>query len=138
MSEYSIGQVANAAGIAASAIRYYEKVGLIPVPGRKSGHRRYSRDVFARLALIHLCKQLGFGLTEVKTLLDGVIKGDRSTKPFRQLAAQKLPKVEESIAQAQLMRDLLVQATTCGCPSLDECAARAQKIGMLACPPVSP
>lgn len=63
MSEYSIGQVANAAGIAASAIRYYEKVGLIPGPGRKSGHRRYSRDVFARLALIHLCKQLGFERT---------------------------------------------------------------------------
>jgi MerR family transcriptional regulator, redox-sensitive transcriptional activator SoxR len=137
MSEYSIGQVANAAGIAASAIRYYEKIGLIPGPGRKSGHRRYSREVFSRLTLIQLCKQLGFDLAEVKTLLDGVARGDRSTKPFRQLAAKKLPKVEESIAQAQLMRDLLVQATTCACPSLDECAARAQEIGMLACPPVA-
>jgi MerR family redox-sensitive transcriptional activator SoxR len=135
MSEYSIGQVAQTVGIATSAIRYYEKVGLIPGPRRKSGHRRYSRDVFSRLALIHLGKRLGFELTEVKTLLDGLTKGDRSTKRLKQLAAQKLPKVEASIAQAQLMRDLLVQATACRCPSLDDCAARAEEAGLLSCPP---
>lgn len=138
MPEYSIGQVASIVGLASSAIRYYEKMGLIPRPTRTGGQRRYSQDVFSRLSMIHLCKQMGFELGEVKTLLDGVTKGDRSTKRFRQLAAQKLPRVEASIAQAQLMRELLVQATTCGCPSLEECASRAQKAGLLACPPGAP
>ncbi len=137
MSEYSIGQVAEAAGIAASAIRYYEKEGLIPKPRRKSGQRRYERDVLSRLALIQLCKRLGFELTEVKTLLDGLTKGDRSTKRFKQLAIQKLPQVEEAITRARLMRDLLLQATTCSCPSLDDCAARAKKAGILACAPLA-
>lgn len=137
MSEFSIGQVASVVGIAPSAIRYYEKMGLIPGPSRRSGHRRYSQDIFSRLALIHLCKQLGFELTEVKTVLDGLTKGDRSTKQFKKLAEQKLPKVEEAIAQAQLMRDLLLKATSCSCPTLDECADRAKKAGLLACPPDS-
>lgn len=137
MSDYSIGQVATAAGIAPSAIRYYEKMGLIPRPHRSSGHRRYSREVFSRLALIQLCKQLGFELTEVKTVLDGLTKGDRSTKRFKQLAVAKLPKVEQAIAQAQMMRDLLVQATSCGCPTLDDCASRAERAGLLACLPPS-
>jgi len=82
-----------------------------------------------------MCKQLGFELTEVKVVLDGLTKGDRSTKRFKQLAAEKLPKVEEAVAQAQLMRDLLIQATTCACPSLDDCASRAERAGLLACPP---
>lgn len=138
MSLYSIGQVATAAGLAPSAIRYYEKMGLIPGPSRRSGHRRYSREVFSRLALIQLCKQLGFELTEVKTVLDGLTKGDRSTKRFKQLAVEKLPKVEASIAQAQLMRDLLIQATSCSCPTLDECASRAERAGVLACLPELP
>lgn len=66
MSEYSIGQVSAAAKIAPSAIRYYEKLGLLPSPKRRSGQRRYSREVFTRLALIQLCKQLDFELAEVK------------------------------------------------------------------------
>ena len=132
MSEFSIGQVASLVGIAPSAIRYYEKLGLIPGPGRKSGHRRYSRDVFSRLALIRLCKQLGFELAEVKTVLDGLTRGDRSTQRFKKLAAQKLPQVEEAITQAQHRRDLLVQVTSCSCPSLDACANRAEQAGLLA------
>lgn len=135
MSTYSIGQVAAAAGVATSAIRYYEKLGLISKPARRSGQRRYSAEVFSRLSLIHLCKQLGFDLTEVKTVLDGLTKGDRSTQRFKKLAERKLPQVEESIAQAQLVRALLKQATACVCPTLDECAKRAERAGYLACPP---
>ncbi len=137
MSEYSIGQVAVEVGVAPSAIRYYEKVGLIPRPKRRSGRRRYSQDVFTRLALIHLCKRLGFELTEIKMVLDGITKGERSTARFKQLAAAKLPQVEASISQALLMRDLLRQAKDCGCPSLDDCAARVERMGLLPCRPQS-
>lgn len=132
MSDYSIGQVATAAGIAPSAIRYYEKLGLIPGPRRRSGHRRYSQDVFSRLAVIQLCKQLGFDLSEVKTVVDGLTKGDRSTKKLRQIATEKLPKIDEAIAQAKAMRHLLSLATNCRCPSLEECGRRAKAVGLVA------
>ena len=137
MSRYSIGQVAEAAGLAPSALRYYERIGLLPRPTRYGGHRRYSSDVFARLAIIQLCKQLGFDLTEVKTVVDGMTKGDRSTRRFRRLATEKLPGVEEAIAKAELVRDLLQKAAACQCLTLDECAARAAEAGLLACPPPS-
>lgn len=138
MSEYTIGQVAIAARLAPSAIRYYEKLGLLPRPARRSGQRRYGRDVFTRLTVIQLCKQLGFELTEIKTVLDGMTKGDRSTKRVKQLAAEKLPQVEQTIAQAQLVRDLLLQASECTCPTLDECASGAERAGLVAFAPSPP
>jgi MerR family redox-sensitive transcriptional activator SoxR len=133
MSDYSIGQVASAAGLATSAIRYYEKIGLLPPARRSSGRRRYSEGVLSRLAVIQLCKQLGFELSEVKTVLDGLTKGDRSTQRLKRLALNKLAEVEEAIAKARVLRDLLVQAGNCRCPSLQECAARAKQAGVLRC-----
>jgi len=69
MRELSIGQVARAAGIAASALRYYEKAGLVPPPPRKSRQRRYDESIFGRLELIRLALDAGFTIRETRTLL---------------------------------------------------------------------
>lgn len=129
MTEYSIGQVAAAAGLAPSAIRYYERRGLIPKPMRRSGHRRYSQEIFARLALIQMCKRLGFELAEVELLVIGLKNRDRSTKQFRQLAANEAEKVEKSIEQAQRIQSLLAKAIACNCATLEECALRHERAG---------
>ncbi len=62
----TIGEVAQRAGLRASAIRYYEDIGVLPVPERVyGGHRRYSERVFQRLAFIQLAQQAGFSMAEI-------------------------------------------------------------------------
>ncbi len=64
MRELSIGQVAREAGLSASALRYYEKAGLLPAPPRRSRQRRYSEAVFGRIYLIRLALEAGFTIGE--------------------------------------------------------------------------
>ena len=132
MSDYSIGEVARMAGIASSAIRYYERVGLLPKAHRVAGKRRYSDDALSRLAVIKLAKEVGFTLAETKTLIDGIARGERHTVRLQALARAKLPEVEEMLRRAQLMRRLLRAAQSCQCPGLDQCLTEAQRAGLLA------
>ncbi len=133
MPNLSIGQIAAQSGVPSSTIRYYEKIGLLPAPSRRSGRRVYSNEVFTRLRMVRLCKELGFELPEVKVVLDGLTKGDRSTNRLKALAAEKLPQLDETIARAQVMRSLLRSASRCACPSLEVCAKRAEEAGVLLC-----
>ena len=114
-----IGEVAREAGVRVSALRYYEEIGLLPEPERESGQRVYDRSVFRRLALIDVSQRAGLSLSEIRELLDA------GTAPvsdqLQELAARKLPEVEELIRRAEAMRDWLRTAESCGCASVDEC-----------------
>ncbi|MCF6196292.1 MAG: MerR family transcriptional regulator, partial [Emcibacter sp.] len=67
--EHRIGEVAKRAGLAASAIRYYEREGLIPRADRKGNARVYGADIFDRLMLIELAKSAGFTIAETRKLV---------------------------------------------------------------------
>ena len=69
VAEFSIGEVAKRAGIAASAIRFYEAEGLIPKAPRRSGRRMYDPSILDRLSLIELAKSAGFTMAEIKRLV---------------------------------------------------------------------
>ena len=71
MQQKRIGMVADKAGIAASTIRDYERIGLLPSPERESGKRQYGSAVSGQLKLIRSAKQAGFTLGEIQTLLHG-------------------------------------------------------------------
>ena len=74
MTELTISEVARQAGIRASAIRYYESVGLLPLPKRVSGQRRYHAEILRRLAFIQAAQAVGFSVAEMQMLfheLDG-------------------------------------------------------------------
>src|SRR5256884_5668461 len=71
MRELSIGQVAREAGLSASALRYYEKAGLLPAPPRRSRQRRYTEAVFGRISLIRLALEAGFTIGETRLFLSG-------------------------------------------------------------------
>ena len=71
MAQLSISQVARQASIRPSAIRYYERVGLLPQPQRRGGQRRYDHDVLPRLIIIQRARQLGFTLSEIRQLFFG-------------------------------------------------------------------
>src|SRR4051812_11693162 len=118
----SIGEVAARAGMSASAIRYYERNGLLPEPERESGQRRYTGATIRRLGAIDVAKRAGFSLAEVRTLLDSIDQGAPAHEQLHALAERKLPDVDALIRRAHGMRGWLSLATACRCVSLEACA----------------
>ncbi len=118
----TIGQVAREVGIRTSAIRYYERVGVLPEPQRSAGQRRYTDDTIRRLRVIEVGKRASFSLDEIGTILatadDGTALGER----LRELAERKLPEVDALIEQAETMRGWLATAAGCDCDTIDVCA----------------
>jgi len=119
--ELSIGDVAARAGIRASAIRYYESVGLIRPPRRAGGRRRYDASVFEALALIQLAHDAGFTIAEIKTLMHGFAGGTPASARWQALAKRKRDELEQMIQRAERMRDLLDRLLRCRCQTLGEC-----------------
>ena len=117
----TIGEVARGAGVRPSAIRYYERVGVLPPADRVSGQRRYSDDTIERLGLIAAAKQAGFSLDEIAELLRSSDEG-RASERLREMADRKLPEVEALILRAERMKRWLELASTCGCSTLEACA----------------
>lgn len=109
----TIGEVADAAGVATSTLRYYESIGLIPPPKRASGQRRYTAEVLQILAVIQLAKDVGFTLPEIRELLYGFPQDVRPSERWKALAHRKLAEIEEMIASATRMKDLLVAGVEC-------------------------
>lgn len=121
----NIGEVARRAGIQASAVRYYESVGLLTPPLRIGGWRSYSYDVLDRLRLIRTARGMGFTLDELRTLLDGFSADTPPSGRWHALAAEKLPEVEDLIARAQAMKQMLEKGLRCECIQIDECFSEA-------------
>jgi MerR family transcriptional regulator, redox-sensitive transcriptional activator SoxR len=117
----SIGEVADRAGVTVSAIRFYEREGLLPRPERVGGQRRFAEDTVQRLGVIDVAKQAGFSLDEVRALLTSTDEGAPAHQQLQALAARKLPEVEALIGRAEAMRAWLTAASGCGCDSLGEC-----------------
>lgn len=119
--ELRIGQVAERAGIATSAIRYYEREGLIPRADRKGNARVYGPDILDRLSLIELTKKVGFTVAETRQLVNGVSLRTSPGPRWRAMAAKKLIEVERRIAEAERMRAVLQQVMGCECPTFEDC-----------------
>ena len=123
--QMTIGDVASAAGLNASAVRYYERVGVLPAPERVSGQRRYGPETVHRLRTVQAGQQAGFSLDEIKQLLRGA-EGGRAAEELRKLAERKLPDVDALIERAQAMKQWLELAAECRCGSLDVCSLFAE------------
>lgn len=117
----AIGEVARRAGINASAIRYYERAGLLAEPERVNGRRRYGPEVLDLLAMIRVAQRAGFTIAETRTLMGGF-----STEPpserWRVLAREKLTEVEALIDRGRAMKRLLERGLRCECLTIEDCA----------------
>jgi MerR family redox-sensitive transcriptional activator SoxR len=122
MATMTIGEVAQRAGVRASAIRYYEEVGVLPPAARVSGQRRYDEAVLARLAVVKVAREVGFTIAEIRALVDGFDETGVPSERWRDLARDKLTEVEALLARAEQMRRLLEESLRCGCVTLDTCA----------------
>jgi MerR family redox-sensitive transcriptional activator SoxR len=114
-----IGEVARRAGLRKSAIRYYERIGLLPEPERVSGQRLYEPSVLRRLAMIDVAQRAGLSLDEIRELLEA--GSEPISAQLQALAARKLPEIEALIARAEAMREWLRSAEACDCEAIDEC-----------------
>jgi MerR family redox-sensitive transcriptional activator SoxR len=116
-----IGEVARTAGLAPSAIRYYEKAGLLPKPGRQSGRRRYGAETAARLRIIQLARDAGFTIAETRTFLSGFSPATPPAARWRALAERKLAELETQSQRIERMRRLLESSFHCGCLRIEDC-----------------
>jgi MerR family redox-sensitive transcriptional activator SoxR len=117
--QLAIGEVAERAGMSTSRIRYYEARGLLPEPERAGGKRRYSEEVFRRLAIIDAAQRVGFTLEEISDLLGS--RDQPAHERLRQLALLKLPELDDLIARATSVRRALKMCSKCSCESIDVC-----------------
>jgi MerR family redox-sensitive transcriptional activator SoxR len=129
MDELTIGEIAELAGVQASTLRYYESIGILPAPQRRSGQRRYSRDILQILAVIQLAKEANFSLPEIRALLYDYSEYSTPSERWKELARQKLREVDEVIARAQEMKQLLEEGLECDSLlyELDSCALLVKK-----------
>ena len=105
----TIGELARRTGVAASALRYYEELGLMPAPPRLSGQRRYPESAVTVVAAIRLHSEAGFTLAEQQALLSP----GEGAPDWRELAQRKLAELDERIARAQAARDAISHGLRC-------------------------
>jgi MerR family redox-sensitive transcriptional activator SoxR len=122
MDNMAIGEVARRAGIATSAVRYYERIGLLPPTKRLNKHRRYDESVLQWLALIQFAQQAGFTLDEIQVLFSGFEPNTPPAERWQTLARAKLIQIDAMIERAHTMKHMLEHGLRCECLSLDECA----------------
>lgn len=126
MSEHlRTGQVAEAAGVNVQTLRYYERRGLLPEPGRSpGGHRLYDGQAVTVLRVIKAAQRLGFTLEEVAQLLEtGRHRHGRPVPGLQERARSKLAEVDARIADLTTIREALTTALDAGCDDLTQCAA---------------
>jgi MerR family transcriptional regulator, redox-sensitive transcriptional activator SoxR len=120
--ELTIGEAARRAGVSASSIRYYERIGLLPRPERSHGQRRYDADVLGKLGFIGVAQSAGFKLREIRELIDGVDGVSGMGEQMRSLSSRKLDEVEALLERTKAMMGWLEAAKECGCATPAECA----------------
>jgi len=117
-------EVAEQAGVNAQTLRYYERRGLLPDPGRTGGgYRAYGSDAVRIVRFVKRAQELGFTLTEIEVLLDLAGGGPDSCDGTRELAVEKVSDLDRKIAHLLAMRASLDQlVATCTRPRADrEC-----------------
>lgn len=117
-----IGALARRAGVAASALRFYEAQGLLSGGRSESGRRRYPRATLRRLAFIRVAQSVGLSLTEIRAALATLPDGRTPTlADWQRLSRSWQPLLDARIAALTKLRDQLTSCIGCGCLSMQKC-----------------
>lgn len=119
---WSIGELADRAGVAASALRFYERKGLLDAERTDSGHRRYGADALRRVAFIRTAQRVGIPLARIREALES-LPGTRTPTgdDWALLSAAWRDELDERIDALVALRDQLSSCIGCGCLSLASC-----------------
>lgn len=122
--DLKIGDLARETGTKVVTIRYYEKIGLLPPPGRSAGNYRcYDGVALNRLRFIRRCRDLGFSLDQVRELLDLSSDEARPCGEIDEITAVHLAEVERKIAGLQALAQELrrISASCTGGGTISNC-----------------
>jgi len=120
--ELTIGEVAARAGVAVSAIRFYESKALIKGYRTAGNQRRYPREVLRRVAVIKVAQRVGIPLSDIREALMSLPRGRTPTaKDWGVLSARWRADLDARIARLTKLRNELTNCIGCGCLSLDSC-----------------
>ncbi|MBI3231139.1 MAG: redox-sensitive transcriptional activator SoxR [Burkholderiales bacterium] len=119
----NIGEVAQRAGVASSALRYYEEQGLITSCRSAGKQRQFKRDVLRRIAFIRAAQAAGLRLDEIKAALASLPEQRTPTpQDWQKIASRWQPLLQQKIDTLVALRDKLSSCIGCGCLSLEKCA----------------
>src|SRR5690242_21110904 len=118
----TVSEVAHRSGMAPSALRFYEREGLISASRTTGGQRRYERNVLRRLAFIRAARNVGLTLDEIRVELRQLPDSRTPTKAdWGRISHDWRRRLDEQIEALQALRDGLVSCIGCGCLSLRQC-----------------
>ena len=132
----SIGDLATRTGLSVSAIRFYEKKGLITPDRNQGNQRRYEGSDIRRLSFVLIAQQIGFSIEEIKSLMAQLPEARTPTKAdWTRISRTFRKSLDERIAVMQRMRDNLDGCIGCGCLSLTACSLynpedKARRLGV--------
>ncbi|MDC5698531.1 redox-sensitive transcriptional activator SoxR [Intrasporangium calvum] len=121
--QLTIGQVAERTGVATSALRYWEALGLIASVRTTGNQRRYERPTIRRVSFIRAAQRVGLSLDEIKEALATLPDSRTPTAhDWSRLSTAWRARLDEQIRRIELLRDRLDECIGCGCLSLETCA----------------
>jgi MerR family redox-sensitive transcriptional activator SoxR len=122
-TELTIGQLSQRSGVSQSALRFYERKGLITAERSHGNQRRYPRIALRRVALIQAGKAAGIPLQRIRAALE-TLPADRTPtkRDWERLSQQWRVELDERIATLEAIRGRLTGCIGCGCLSLRRCA----------------
>lgn len=119
----TIGEVAERSGFAASAVRFYEREGLVHAERTAGNQRLFRRDVLRRLAFIRIAQRVGLSLVEIVDALAELPTDKAPTaKDWQRMTRGWHERIEERIVLLEALREGLTSCIGCGCLSLRTCA----------------
>ena len=119
----TIGEMAERAGVAPSALRYYESQGLISSSRTTGNQRRYERATLRRVSFIRSAQRVGLSLEEITEALSTLPGGRTPTKAdWSRLSAGWRGRINDQIDRLERLRDRLDSCIGCGCLSLNRCS----------------
>ncbi|HEX5542137.1 MAG TPA: redox-sensitive transcriptional activator SoxR [Micromonospora sp.] len=118
----TIGELSARSGVAPSALRYYERLGLIRAQRTGGNQRRYERAELRRVAFIRIAQQVGVSLEEIGQALASLPDSRTPTKgDWARLSVRWQARLDEKIWLLTRLRDNLTGCIGCGCLSLQRC-----------------
>lgn len=124
MSDHlTIGELSRRSGVAASALRFYESLGLVASERTTGNQRRYPRHMLRRIAFVRAAQRVGLSLDEVQAALSSLPSGRTPTKSdWARVADRWTQRIDRQIADLELLKSQLTGCVGCGCLSLRRCA----------------
>ena len=126
--QLTIGELASRTGVATSALRYWEGLGLLPAPARVAGQRRYPPSAVGLVGVVVALQKAGFTLREIKAFMTSRSVADAG---WRELYQRKLDELDQQIAQAMVARTALAHGLACAHQDIVDCPKFAGGVAAL-------